>query len=444
MDFDLGSASDRSVSVSSQNTYSLASGSSNAPASGRRAKQDAADAKRVLRTIKQVKENTYKVKKGGPSGKYLIQRTLHHSGYKLLQKELNKPENRDLLEYVNDKLCFDYTRRPAKGDKQFVIHMPSTFHEAIAGKLNSIIVVWLEKIATGTLCIIDSSKEETMRIAQEIQSTLAKRVKYNKLRDDQMEPDLSFTNEECADPDLVVEVAWSQSNLKLPYRATRYIEGKQGKIRTVIGLNMNDIYRGGCRATFSIWKAQYDGGQWKRTTEVDNKEFVDENGRPVDHCELVVSLKDFICSQRADELEDFEDVSLVISSETLYNSYRASFRGHIMAETIEEVETVITQANQTLETLSSIERIMLQQGTRSNSKQKATRNKELSEIENEISEMKTKIENVKKKMCQVDKKMPRVEKQRDEVEHMVAKLETKLANARAEKERIVEASGTSK
>lgn len=98
MDFDLGSASDRSVSVSSQNTYSLASGSSNAPASGRRAKQDAADAKRVLRTIKQVKENTYKVKKGGPSGKYLIQRTLHHSGYKLLQKELNKPENRDLLE----------------------------------------------------------------------------------------------------------------------------------------------------------------------------------------------------------------------------------------------------------------------------------------------------------------------------------------------------------
>jgi hypothetical protein len=103
-DLDLGSASDRSASVSSQSTYSLAPGSSNARASGARARRDASDAKRVLRTIKQVKDNTYKVKKGGSGGKYLIERTLHPSGYKLLLEELKKEENRELLEYVEDQL----------------------------------------------------------------------------------------------------------------------------------------------------------------------------------------------------------------------------------------------------------------------------------------------------------------------------------------------------
>ncbi|KAF2967606.1 hypothetical protein GQX73_g6016 [Xylaria multiplex] len=315
MDFDLGSASDRSVSVSSQSTYSLAPGSSNTRAAGARARtqRDAADAKRVLRTIKQFKEHTYKAKKGGPGGKYLIQRTLHYSGYKLLWEELNKADNQELLEYVKgDKFRFDYTRRPCKGDKQFVIHMPSVFHESMAGKLSDEIVGWLADIKKGRLCNVDNTKEETIRIADGISSTLAARVKYNEPRDDQLEPDLSFTNEECIDADLVVEVAWSQRDLKLPYRATRYLEGRQGAIRTVIGFNMNDIYQGGCHATFSIWKAQHDGDEWKRITEVDNQEFIDKNGQPVDDCELLVSLTDFICAQRADEIEDFQDVSLKI------------------------------------------------------------------------------------------------------------------------------------
>ncbi|KAI0975452.1 hypothetical protein F4678DRAFT_457735 [Xylaria arbuscula] len=451
-DFDLGSASDRGVSVSSQSTYSLASGSSNARASRARAQRDAADARRVLRTIKQVKECTYKVKKGGPGGKYLVQRTLHYSGYKLLREELKKAENQELLKYVDgDKFRFDYTRRPCKGDKQFVIHMPSTFHEAMAGKLSDMIVRWLGDIANGTLCNVDSSKEETMRIASGISSTLATRVKCNEPRDDQLEPDLSFTNEDCTDADLVVEVAWSQSNLKLPYRATRYIEGKQGAIRTVIGLNMNDIYRGGCRATFSVWKAQHDGGGWKRTTEVDNKEFLDENGRPVDHCELLVSLKDFICVEQACEFEDFEDVSLEIPSTTLYDFYKFSFRRHIMTEAKEEIEEVKKKVNDALGKLSSIERIMLEQRTGNNRRRTAMRNKKLSdartimlEVENEIGEMKTKMEDVNEKMGKVDDRMERVEKQRVEVENRVAELETKLANARAEEERIVEISGKSK
>ena len=154
---------------------------------------------------------------------------------------------------------FDYTRRPCKGDKQFVIHMPSAFHESTAGMFNDEITGWLQEIKQGTLCTIESTKENTMRVASKIDSTLATRVKYSEPRDDQLEPDLSLTYDECAVADLVVEVSWSQSALKLPDRARRYIKGKKGRIRTVVGLNMNDIYQGGRKATFSIWKAQLDG-----------------------------------------------------------------------------------------------------------------------------------------------------------------------------------------
>lgn len=112
--------------------------------------------------------------------------------------------------------------------------MPSAFHEGMAGKFSDEIVEWLVLIRIGTLCLVDSTKEGTKRIAKKISSSLAKRVKYRKPHDDRMEPDLSFTYEDCGIADLVVEVAWSQRNLKLPYRAARYIEGKNGGIHRVL------------------------------------------------------------------------------------------------------------------------------------------------------------------------------------------------------------------
>lgn len=101
---DLGNTSDKSVSVYSQTTDSMASGRTNAPAFGTRVRRDAADARRVLRTIQQVKNGMYKVKKGGRGGKYLVQRTLHYSGYKTLREELEKEENKELIGYVDNRL----------------------------------------------------------------------------------------------------------------------------------------------------------------------------------------------------------------------------------------------------------------------------------------------------------------------------------------------------
>jgi hypothetical protein len=76
---DFSLTSDSSASISSRSVNRLASRRSAARASGARGRRDTADVQRVLKTMKEVKDHTYKVKKGGPGGKYLIQRTLHYS-----------------------------------------------------------------------------------------------------------------------------------------------------------------------------------------------------------------------------------------------------------------------------------------------------------------------------------------------------------------------------
>lgn len=149
--------------------------------------------------------------------------------------------------------------------------MPSSFREDMAGQFSDVIREWLFEVKRGEHCNLEGTKESTKMVAMKIRSSLATRVKCSAPLDDQLEPDLSFTFRNCRVADRLVEVAWSQSNLKLSDRAKRYIEGKSGQIRTIIGLNMNDIYRGGCGATFSTWKAQLVGDRWRRVATIDNQ-----------------------------------------------------------------------------------------------------------------------------------------------------------------------------
>lgn len=93
----------------SRSAGSLASDRGRARASARAS--DQADANRVLKTIKELKSETYKVERVGQGGKYLVQRKLQRPGYKLLLRKLaeedKKFEGRDkdtLQEYVKKEL----------------------------------------------------------------------------------------------------------------------------------------------------------------------------------------------------------------------------------------------------------------------------------------------------------------------------------------------------
>lgn len=398
----------------------------------------------MLRTIVEVKEGKYKVKKGGPRGKDLIHRTLRYHGYQLLWKELQKSENKEILDYVNGrKFHFDYTRRPFKGDKQFVIHMPSSFHEGMAGQFNDRIVKWLGNIENGTLCTTAGSRKgETMKIASHISSTLAKRVKYTEPRNDQLEPDLSFKHRFAPVAGLLVEVAWSQSNLQLPDRARRYIEGKKGLIRTVVGLNMNNIYRGGCRATFSVWEAEQIGNKWKLATSEANKEFINEKGEPVSGCELHLTLRDFICEKQVAKFGEIENVPLKIPSAQLYDFYKSAFEDHMMDKAMEEIEGVKGVVNEALKTFLDIEKVIQEQSTEDTDGRTVMGKTELVNVKTMLEEVEKKISDMKKALKSVEEKltdtMEMVKDEKIEVENEVTELEKKLAEVRATAERIVE------
>lgn len=76
----------------SRSADSLASDRGRARASARAS--DESDANRVLKLIKELKSESYKVEKVGPGGKYLIQRKLQRHGYRLLQKKLAEEDKR--------------------------------------------------------------------------------------------------------------------------------------------------------------------------------------------------------------------------------------------------------------------------------------------------------------------------------------------------------------
>ncbi|KAI1278526.1 hypothetical protein F5Y07DRAFT_360277 [Xylaria sp. FL0933] len=440
----LGGASERSTSMSSISTDSSLSSASKAWAPEAHTAQDTLDAKRVLQTIKQIMEGTYEVENDGPDGKYLIHRRLHLSGYKLLKEvELQKEENLKLLEiFKGDKLRFDYTCRPYEGDKHFVIHMSSAFHTTMAGQFSDMIVRWLCEIQLGLLCTASTSKESTMKHAKRIGSTLGTTVHSEEDLYDRLEPVLSYTHNDCLRADLVVEISWSQRQLRLADRATRYIKGTGGKIRTVVGLDMNDIYHGGRRATFSVWKAQKDGDQWNRTTRVENVEFIDGNGQAVPECELSLSLSDFISPKMASRYGDFEDVPLHISSTDLHCFYKLALLRHVADEADDEMNDIEKRVTAVSEKILSVERTIQGRVKIDTSGSKVMETKPLADIrallvtlEDEFEKMQSMMEGVKEIMGKVDQKeemMEGVEKARVELASKVAELGTRLANARAE------------
>ncbi|KAJ9137665.1 hypothetical protein NKR23_g8958 [Pleurostoma richardsiae] len=351
---------------------------------------------------------------------------LRYSGYKLLREvELRKEENEEFLHFLED-LHFDYMRRPLRGDKHFVIHVPSTFHQSMAGMFSDQIVKWLGSIEIGAVCTVDSTQEETKNVAKKIHSSLAARVRCNEPHGDHLDPDLSYTFRGCTVADLLVEVAWSQSNLRLSDRARRYIEGKNGRIRTVIGLNMGDIYRGASRATFSIWKARPVGDKWRSVPAVKDQVFIDENGQAVKDCIMRLSLKDFLCEQKENKMGDFEDVSLEIPSTKLHCLYKDAFWDHVLNEAEKVLDKVVRKADESLEQMLRMKEM----------------ENDLAEVQNMMSDirhgvvlMRSSMKDIKEKMSKVDNVTARAEKRKVEAEKKVAEVEAKMAEIGLRKKR---------
>ena len=156
---------------------------------------------------------------------------------------------------------FDYTTEK----QELVIRMPSAIHDVFANRTSYELgkcLVRLEDKHTGS-SIARIAKGIGLEGTREIHLPYMHRL-YQKTKD-KKEPDGSLRYVRCRKPGLVIEVAWSQRALPLAEYAADYIRLSKGEIRTVIGIDLNNIYReyaegqdvaaSAAPATFSIWRA---------------------------------------------------------------------------------------------------------------------------------------------------------------------------------------------
>jgi hypothetical protein len=263
---------------------------------------------------------------------------------------------------------FDYIARPRKGEKQFTIHIPSHMHEGMAGALGQTIVQWYGNIRDGLLCKNENTLEATKGVAQKLGSSLAARVRLND--ETRQEPGLSFTFNRGKIAGLMVEVAWSQSKLKLPERAERYVKESKGKIRQA-RFDAKDE-----KCTRVILVDQQVGvipGVLCRASSNDEyiiQLFIGDDGSPIKASALILSLKDFICEEDANEEDDFEDVMLEITWKELHRFYEDSLQPHVCAETDDEKELVIKDMKEVLKKTIELEKALHELKTPSSEEQK--------------------------------------------------------------------------
>jgi hypothetical protein len=250
--------------------------------------------------------------------------------------------------------------------------MPSFLHDTLAEEIGLDIGFWLRGIQNRVNCSDERTVAAVKGIVPAGTSTIDFPVATGS--PDKKGPDKSFQHRQCEFPGLVIEVAWSQRKLDLPWLADRYIQRSEGEIRTVIGMNLNDVYRAKRRkgaktasadapATFSVWRAELDNSNSQTRVSVKNsvrdqvhfplvlqsnyashkieQVFRDQDRNPIPSVGLRLSVKDFICENVVGSFGDFENPQLVISSESLCGHYEASLALYLKNEARKESNSQI-------------------------------------------------------------------------------------------------------
>ncbi|KIX92100.1 uncharacterized protein Z520_12184 [Fonsecaea multimorphosa CBS 102226] len=134
-------------------------------------------------------------------------------------------------------------------------------------------------------------------------------------------PDGAFQHSKSPDPNVVIEVAYSQNRKDLRTLADEYILGSDLKIGVLIGVDLD--YRRSKRATFSIWRARLRGPDddkaWVAEAVVANQIFRHDDGTPnIDqNAGLHLCLEDFADQETCRQFNDI-DRDIFVSCEELY------------------------------------------------------------------------------------------------------------------------------
>lgn len=180
------------------------------------------------------------------------------------------------------------------------------------------------------------------------------------------------------------------------------------------------------------------------------KEFIDTDGLPVNDCVLSLSLRDFVCCEKATELGDFENVPFDISSTTLYEFYKRAFAKQIANEAADKIDEVQEQTDDALSKISTIDNIISERGKKNGSNQIVLERKQLVDVRASMVELRDESAKIASLMKDIEATMDKVgdrvgvmkqvEKVRLEAASKVAQVETGLAMLTAEEGNLVESS----
>lgn len=140
--------------------------------------------------------------------------------------------------------------------------MPSYIHDTVAEKIGVFIGSWLLELEK-------SDTESIAELGREVTPAGSSTIKFrlSKGNPDQRMADKIFQHVDCKFPGLVIEVSRSQREASLDKRAEFFIRRSKGQIRTVIGVNLHQLYlfERGRRSTkapalLSVWKAELRKG----------------------------------------------------------------------------------------------------------------------------------------------------------------------------------------
>lgn len=165
--------------------------------------------------------------------------------------------------------------------------MPTKFHQYLSEGINTAIIVRKKLVRTGKAeCGVGECRgryckdPHTKEIARGLNGQGRDTVKSSaEAESDKKDPDLSYKYDypRSKFPGLVVEVGWSQKSSDLHKKCKWYIEKNRGEIRTVIGVDLSDLYE-----CYPKRKTQPDGpsdDEEHKATEEDKAKMADATAK---------------------------------------------------------------------------------------------------------------------------------------------------------------------
>ncbi|KAJ8130911.1 hypothetical protein O1611_g2715 [Lasiodiplodia mahajangana] len=246
--------------------------------------------------------------------------TIRHSPIKNPTRTLRPEQYARVLEFIESeidtydlrKLRYEYTL----GTEQFEIRMTNDLHNGVACLFRESYACWHAELEKSNDAVISSAAKTTRGYGNgRVRLPFTEQITNTKSPDGGIR---HICRLKCPKLTLVLEVGWSEDREHLKDKAEQYILGSQGKIRTVVVVNLREIYEAELRnenklrrlyrngsvdtnspysyaedennetggASFLVWRAQIKDGT-VTVGRVDEQRFRDTTGDAIQHPGLV-------------------------------------------------------------------------------------------------------------------------------------------------------------